>query len=182
MHGPILLNLLVFAIATAAFDRISGWGANGLKRIALAGALAAVFWWRAGEAGLLLAAGAYVWRSRPFGRLLAAFREDFVRAVARHLWALACVPGVVATTPYWPQAWGGFDPPTWLAALSTIPPLVWLAASAPFAVFAVWAALLSRWNRIAANRGEDINAHVELIRGGSVGLAILVAVALVGSV
>lgn len=169
-----MLTAIVLAVLCAAYDRISGWGANGLKRIALTAVLALGIWSISMDprAAGLLAVGVYVWRSRPFGRLLAAFHEDFARAVLRHLWALACVPGVLALSDYWPRVWGGFDPPIWAKALGTIPLTAWAIASAPFVVFAVWAALLSRWNRMEARKGRDINARVEVVRGASLGLAI----------
>lgn len=172
-----MLTALVLVAMCAAYDRICGNGFNGLKRIALTAVLALGIWSISMDprAAVLLALGVYIWRSRPFGRLLAAFREDFGRAVLRHLWALACVPGVLALSDYWPRVWGGFDPPFWWATLRTIPLTALAVASAPFLAFAVWAALLSRWNRMEARKGRDINARVEILRGASLGAAIALA-------
>lgn len=158
---PELASILVIA-ACAGFDRISGWKANGLKRILLAAVLGLIFWFALSCQPLqavVLALGVYVWRSRPLGDLLNPTRQRFNAAVVRHLWALACVPGVV-----WLR--GGITPANVLIPVAC------------FVVFAFVAALLARLHHIEAKKGQDINMWIELARGAFLGLAIVIALAI----
>lgn len=185
-----MLTALVLVALCAAYDFVCGQYANGLKRIAVTAVLAFGIWAVSldpVDAGIL-AVGIYIWRSRPLGRVLAVSREDMPKAVLRHLWALAAVPGVVAlgapdlTTGIIADVHAGgnwFDLARWAHGVSTVPVALWALAALPLVAFAFVAARLSYENRINAEAGRDINPRLEATRGASIGAAIFVGSLLV---